>query len=1092
MAEQRTIPNKQVPPLYAAADFYLLRAPALSARVFTQVSSAGHVSWDAAQDNLDEILQKQQDNCSQVLQELATHPQIAQALAVASSSLWQAVQRLQSGACSPAQGRRTLASLLRYLIRMSTRPTPFGLFSGVACGTFADETQAYLASPALARFRTRPDMQWLYDLLQTIEADRALVRQLSVRSNPMVYLSGEWAVLPFDNTYGTEKSHAVYLRAISLVRATLDLAQQFIPYTQLQRTLQELFPTVTLEQVERVLWHLWEKHFLMSQLHPPATDARPAEYVLKQLHTLSGANEFKEQVTRVLERASAFDQSGVSTASSAIPPLVAEIGTTETDRFQFQVDSALHLKAPMLHYSVGQAAVRAAEFLLRQTPFPQGPRHLHEYRMLFMERYGPQAEIPLLDLLSAENGLDAPPGYEHPPRVSQHLPRIQPPTSGPRDQLLLSLVTEAVNKRSLEVELTEELQQSLERWSPKMQDAPSSLEIYLQLHASSREAVDCGAWTAVLGVNCGSLNAGRAFGRFFDLLGEASVERLRNLARHEEALLPDVIFAELSYQPLDARMANVAIHPLLHSYEIALGPTPSVPPAHLLLLNDLVVGIQHGRFYLRSLRLGKQIRVRLNHKLNIRFAPNICRFIAEIARDGQPFLNPFDWGASVDAPFHPRLVIKTGISSHLVISPAHWKLRATAIMPTGKGSVETRWFRGLQQWRAQWRVPRYVYLSALDNCLLLDLENPLMTAELYNELHKQGNQGQIDLNEVLPDFEHLWLHDEQGAGYFSEIVVPLLRTDAVEPPISLENCDKPLTAPRQVVAPVERNRFPGEEWVFLKLYTALSQHERLLAGPLRELAQTLQKRELIDRWFFIRYADPEPHLRLRLHASEAINVQSLLAIALPWCVQLARHGKLQRYTLDTYEREVERYGGPDAIDLMEQVFSLDSEWVSDIFALRYSHRLKLDPLAVAVFTLDHFFRLWGYDLQKRLAWVQQKSEKYACSKEFHAERKRYCDLLVPNSQRDPDLAAQRALLIEAFRAQEVLLRQASTHVRQLVKEQKLWVSESSLLASLGHMHLNRLLGIERTKEMRAYAFWRHTLDSLSRLARQADGALLLD
>lgn len=76
----------------------------------------------------------------------------------------------------------------------------------------------------------------------------------------------------------------------------------------------------------------------------------------------------------------------------------------------------------------------------------------------------------------------------------------------------------AVNTRAHEVELTETLLRQLERWTPHRELAPRSLEIYLQIHAKSREALDQGEWSAVIGQNCGSPQAGRTFGRFFDLL----------------------------------------------------------------------------------------------------------------------------------------------------------------------------------------------------------------------------------------------------------------------------------------------------------------------------------------------------------------------------------------------------------------------------------------------------------------------------------------------------------------------------------------------------------------------------------------------
>lgn len=1089
MAEQKQLSKKQREPLYLPAGFYMLRAPALSARVFRQISNAGHVHMEA--EMVDDVLRQREQACAHLLLQMAEWPEVRQALAIASPSLMNGLARLQQGEQKKARETHVYAALLRYLIRMSTRPTPFGLFAGVGVGCFAEHTDLCLGEVAIERFRTRPDMHWLQALLRQIETDPALVAQLAVRLNQTAYLAGERAMLPFADTYGTQDTRVVSLRATSVVREIFALAQQFIPYMELRSAIQQAFPRATREQVERVLWQLWEHGFLISELHPSLTDAWPARYVLAHLDTLRGVDETRTHLARVLEKIAALDRTGIGAPVSMIATLVQDqeklvsAGRQDTrqedkDTLPLQVDSVLQMNGLALHRAIGCAAAQAAAFLLRATPQPTGSHHLQEYRLLFLEKYGEQAEMPLLDLLSPENGLDAPNGYKNPPRTYDRPFSFQTPNAVSRDQLLLRLVTEAVNQRSLEVELTEEIQQQLERWSPKLEEAPLSLEIYLQLHACSLKAIDRGEWTAVVGRNCGSPSGGRTFGRFFDVLGEPGMGYLRDLATCEEALQPDVIFAELSYQPRHARLANVAIRPPLRSYEIAVGVTPSVPSEHVLTLNDLVVGIHNGRFALRSLRLGKQVRVCQSHMLNESLAPNICRFLIEIANDGLPLLSSFDWGSLTSAPFLPRLVLKSDLSATLVIAPACWQLQARTILPEGEGSEEIRWFRGLQSWRNQWRVPRYVYLAYMDNRLLLDLENPLMAAELRDAVKKLKDHAQLTVDEVLPDFEHLWLRDKQDAGYFSEIVVPLLRTDAVAPTTRPVVREKPLSLPRRVIPATERSAFPGEAWTYLKLYAASSQHEDLLAGSMREFVRLLQEQELLDRWFFLRYADPEPHVRLRLHAKENIDGQSILAFALPWSAQLARRGQIQRCSLETYEREVERYGGPEAIDLLEQVFTVDSVLTSDLIAFQHGRRLILDPLAVAVCTLNQFFTSWGYDGWQCLEWTHQASEKYAWSKEFRPERKRYCDLLSPCRQLSLDLVEQRALLLDLVRPHEAFLNGVGMQVRHLAEEGKLWVSEASLLNSLAHMHINRLLGMDRGRENQVYAFWRHTLDSLAR------------
>lgn len=378
-----------------------------------------------------------------------------------------------------------------------------------------------------------------------------------------------------------------------------------------------------------------------------------------------------------------------------------------------------------------------------------------------------------------------------------------------------------------------------------------------------------------------------------------------------------------------------------------------------------------------------------------------------------------------------------------------------------------------------------MYLVEMDNRLLLDLHHPVMVEELRNELKKQQRHQQVTLDELLPDFEHLWLRDAQDAGYFSEIVVPLLRVDTGAGGKSAEHSERSLVERERVLLAAERRRFPGEDWSYVKVYAAQSQQEALIAGPLREVVRLLQERPLIDRWFFIRYADPEPHLRLRFHAAEGVDSQQIWALLFPWSVQLARRGLVQRSTLETYDREVERYGGPAAIDLLEHVFTIDSSVVSALIAARYGRQLTLPPIAVATWTLDQLFASWGWNLEQRLAWTRGVAEKYASSAEFRKVRPLLYDLFAPHGPGEAALAEPRLLLEQLVSQQAPCLAPLGAQVRRLAEAGALWASENSLLSSLAHMHCNRLQGLDRSLEQQAYAFWRHTLQSLARRPARA-------
>jgi thiopeptide-type bacteriocin biosynthesis protein len=1072
-------------PLYVPADFYMLRAPALPAETFFRLtaSPAGH-SPDLCTTDIQKLYEEATGQCYQELRSLSARELIKQAVAIASFSLFDGFQNLRQERVS-RKTERIYSRLLRYIVRMCTRPTPFGLFAGVAMGTFADHTEVELAVPVIERTRTRPTVDWLFTLISRLEQAPEVVAQLQVTTNQTSQLRGGRVFLPNTNIYGLSNANdtrALSIRATSPVLYALERASQPVLYADLRRELIESFPRATPEQVDRLLWQLWENHFLLSDLLPPLTHKTPARYVLERLSPLKGVESTTASLQKVIETSEALDRAEAGSSVELLRELARHqeqlVSNSDQQQSQLQIDASLSTKSIRLNREIGTAAAQAAETMLRLSRLARGMSHLQHYLAAFLERYGAEQEVPLLDLLSPEKGLDAPVPYQNPPRTYPFRPFQPEPDYQKLDAALCALVTRAVNDRSIEIELTDDLISQLEQWSPKVEEAPPSLDIYLLIQARSQEALDRGEWRAIVAPNFGAPAGGRTFGRFFELLDQQGVEALHQFTRREEALFPDKIFAELSYLPASAHIANVITQPGLRTYEIPVGTTPSVPRERVIHPHDLVVGVRHNRFYVRSLRLGKEVIACQSHMLNSQFAPNVCRFLLDLAYSSFVGLSPFNWGLAANLPFLPRVV-----QGKIVLRPAQWNLTASTIrLADEKGASEDiRWFLGLQRWRSEWRVPRYVYLTYMDNRLLLDLEHPGMAKELQMELAKATDSNPLSLVEVLPDFEHLWLKDSTGATYFSEIVVPLLRADALadKPEKSSPAPQDRVPARSRVISQQERSFFPAESWTYLKLYSAYKQHDELITGPLREFVKSLLRQDRIDCWFYIRYCDSAPHLRLRLHTHSSQASQELLAEALAWSRQLVEREQISHFSLDTYEREVERYGGPAAIEIVEQFFAADSVTASDLVAAHYNRHVTVDPHAIAVFSLDSFFAGWGLDLTERLQWLRQNTRKYEAGKAFHAKRQLLCDLVAPwEHTRNPDLMQQRELLCQLITPRQSMLPIVSTRIREIEKAGELWTPIEHMLGSLAHMHINRFLGVNRPREQYIYALWRQTLESV--------------
>ncbi|MGW5201956.1 lantibiotic dehydratase [Streptomyces spiralis] len=1010
---------------YRPTDTFLLRAPVLPA--------------DVARD----LMAAHPEETSRRLLEHTREPPVRRALLVASPDLLDAVDRI--GTASAKRAARVRSRLLRYLTRMSTRPTPFGVFAGVAGGRFGDRATLRLGLPVVARTRVRPDLGWLLSLIERVEADPELLPALLVVANTTVYAVGDRLVLPYADVYGRRDGRAVRVRATSAVELALRTAEGGVPYDRLVATLAAAFPQTPEPVVRGLVRRLWDLNFLTSDLRPPLTGARPDRHVLSRLEAVRGA----EAVTVPLRKiAAAADCADDEAALRELGRAQAEL-LPDHDRRTVQVDSALAVRGRELPRAIGEAVADAAGCLMRlRAALPPGNAHIARYREAFLDRYGIGTRVPLLELLSPDLGLDAPAGYTAPP--PQAAPSPPPPDTARYDRVLTELAAQAWWSGVTEVELTDDwLDRLAPPGGPRTPGYPV-LDVYAQVEAAGTDTLDRGEWRVVLRPDS-LAPGGRAHGRFFELLSEDDRRGLRDLARQEEELLPDVVHAELTYLPTNARAANVAVRPLLRQYEIAVNTSTATGQDRTIGLDDILVGATTRRLYLWSRRLDREIRVCQQHMLVPRAAPNVARFLLDVSEDGYVMPGGFRWGPLERMPLLPRVV-----RNRVVLRPAQWTLLRQPGRPLDD--------KDLDAWRARWRVPRHVYLVDGDHRLLLDLDHPLYRAELRRELDAGGR---AVLHEMLPDFGGLWLGDARGRRHTQEIVVPLLADGA-----AVAGRDRVRAQPQ--VRPVRHP--PGGPWSFLKLYAPFDRHDEIIAGPLRELVAGLRARGIVDRWFYLRYADPRPHLRIRLRGP----AEELLTPLTAWGLRLVEQGLAQDTALASYDPETARYGGPRTFDAIERFFEANSDATAALLAMRTGPGAclppRLTPEFTAVAALDILYAQWGLAPAERLYLVPDGQDDGAGHGRYRDNRTYLCALLVPwDLHPHPEGRADHQLLAGAFAGQRPAARSAAEAVRRAARDGTLVGSEQQVLHSLAHMQINRLMPATPPGERRCYTIWRQVL-----------------
>jgi len=232
-----------------------------------------------------------------------------------------------------------------------------------------------------------------------------------------------------------------------------------------------------------------------------------------------------------------------------------------------------------------------------------------------------------------------------------------------------------------------------------------------------------------------------------------------------------------------------------------------------------------------------------------------------------------------------------------------------------------------------------------------------------------------------------------------------------------------------------------------------------------------------DRWFFIRYADPGWHLRLRIHGAPDRLLHETLPLLTRVLAPLLETGQLWRVQLDTYEREVERYGGEAGIGLAERVFHADSD-----AALAIVGQLTGDAGAelrwrVALRGIDLLFDDLGLTLEQKRAIAGRARSGYGSefgaggafqhevSRRYRTERASVEALLDPH--RDPP--AELAASLRVLHQRSMALAPAAQELRALADAGRLSADISELAMSLAHMHVNRMLrSAQRAQELVLY------------------------
>lgn len=292
---------------------------------------------------------------------------------------------------------------------------------------------------------------------------------------------------------------------------------------------------------------------------------------------------------------------------------------------------------------------------------------------------------------------------------------------------------------------------------------------------------------------------------------------------------------------------------------------------------------------------------------------------------------------------------------------------------------------------------------------------------------------------------------------------------------------------------------PGDEWLYYKVYSGVKTADNIITQAVSPISNTLIERGIIDKWFFIRYSDPDLHLRVRFHLNNVNNIGIIMHEMNCKLQNLVESNKIWKVMLDNYQPEIERYH-PKLIEHAEDLFWIDSE-VTALFldSIDGDEGEKIRWM-FAFKSIDTLLTDFGLSIVQKQIFMEKIKESFALEFGMNKNLKLQLDqkyrIVIPNIQKIMNLNKENAgeyiSLVELLEQRSNRNIKIVNYIKEIEKKETS-VDISNLLPSYVHMLINRLFrSKQRIHELVIYDFlFRYYKSTIARKKSTEKNSLVL-
>jgi len=690
-----------------------------------------------------------------------TNPQVQEAIYLASPVLYREIQKiLNEKKFNTKEIERIAHSFYRYLIRMQTRCTPFGLFAGCGFGEAGNDTLIHINKKF--KRKTRLDMLFLcalYDAIIQMPDIRAKVKYYpnsSIYPLHKKFRYAESVLLPSGLKYQlSETDQSSHLKKI------LKVADKGADMDTLVNSL--VSDANTKDDVMEFINDLIDAQVLSSELYKAITGSDFFDRIICLIESINENNrelpilkEMRMSLTKLDNDVNV--NTGIDTYQH-IHSLVKQINIPYEEQFLFQVDMTREASVAYLGNDVIEELKSTMTFLNRIQVSRKNDL-LERFCQDFYQRYE-EKEVPLMEALDSELGVGYPsrsndgdltPLIDDFALIQEEEERVS--YSNKFHTILYSKAMECLALNRQEILL---IDNDFKDFSLHWNDLYPTIFTLFEIIRAVPDDV-------LIKLNFFSGSGANLLARFAHA-DEKIDAFVKEITEKEQSLTPNVVLAEIVHLP-EARISNVLFRPHIRDYEIVYLSSSDLPQEQIIHVSDLMLSVRNNRIILRSKRLGKVIIPQLTTAHVYHFGLPVYRFLCDMQKQSGRFSLFFDWGAYPHY-FRPRVRYK-----NTILSPATWLMEKNKMKHLYLIQEDDSLITAVDVWRKQHQIPRYVLMGESENKLWVDWENALSIRSMFSIIK---NHPFVTFTEFLFEPEHAVVRDSDGNAYTNECIAVFYR-----------------------------------------------------------------------------------------------------------------------------------------------------------------------------------------------------------------------------------------------------------------------------------------------------------------------------